>query len=83
MSDYHLATEVRLHAEALPLVADATWEGFARLSITEFAAWLHGQAQTLAWDRYRKNPRGPKKPATIRRTRRGAHRSTARLLKRP
>jgi hypothetical protein len=83
LSYYHLATEVRTHAEALPLVPDATWEQFARMAVPEFAAWLHASAQTLNWHRYRKNPRGPKKPATIIRTCRGAHRSTARLLKRP
>jgi hypothetical protein len=83
LSYYHLATDVRTHAEALPLVPDTAWERFARVSVSEFAGWLHDQARNLPWDRYRKNPRGPTKPVTVRRTRRGAHRSTARLLKRP
>jgi len=45
------------------------------------ARWVRETAAGLDWKRYRKNKRGPKKEAHVKRTRRGAHRSTARLLK--
>lgn len=45
------------------------------------AAWLHEMARTIRWQKYRKNPWGPKKPRQVQRSQRGAHRSTARELK--
>jgi hypothetical protein len=83
LSYYHLATEVKNHAEALPLVPDRCWRRFGRMSLQEFAEWLYNLARNLDWKRYRKNPRGPKKPTQVKRTRRGAHRSTARVLQTP
>jgi len=83
LSYYHLATEVKSHAEALPLVPGRTWQRCGRMSLQEFAGWLHELARNLDWKRYRKNPRGPKKPTQVKRTRRGAHRSTARVLQTP
>jgi hypothetical protein len=81
LSSYHFAVEVettdRGMSIAVPLEA---WEPFLRMSVKEFATWLHKTAQGLNWRRYRKNPRGPKKPRKVVRTRRGAHRSTARVL---
>jgi Transposase DDE domain len=62
---------------ALP---DEVWERFARMSGAEFALWLRRTALLMDWDRYQKSKRGPKKPAKVKRTQRGAHRSTARLL---
>jgi hypothetical protein len=62
---------------ALP---DEAWARFARMSASEFASWLRQTAARLAWRRYQKSKRGPKKPVKIKRTKRGAHRSTARLL---
>ena len=51
------------------------------ISVVAMAAWLHELAKNLNWKRYRKNPRKPKKPPQVQRTSRGAHRSTARILK--
>jgi hypothetical protein len=62
---------------ALP---DEVWARFARMDAAEFALWLRQAALRLDWDRYQKSKRGPKKPVKVKRTRRGAHRSTARLL---
>jgi Transposase DDE domain len=81
LSGYHLASEVAAVAEGLAIaVPAAAWERFARMAAAEFAAWLAAVAAGLDWGRYRKSPRGPKKPRAVQRTRRGAHRSTARLL---
>jgi hypothetical protein len=62
---------------ALP---DEVWQRFARMSGAAFAAWLHQAAARLDWRRYQKSKRAPKKPVVVKRTQRGAHRSTARLL---
>jgi hypothetical protein len=62
---------------ALP---DEVWARFARMDAAEFALWLRQAALRLDWDRYQKSKRGPKKPVKVKRTQRGAHRSTARLL---
>ena len=62
---------------ALP---DETWARFGAMSATEFAGWLARTAARMDWQRYQKSTRGPKKPVKVKRTKRGAHRSTARLL---
>jgi hypothetical protein len=81
LSGYHLATEVQAVSEGLATaLPEASWEPFARMTAAELAAWLHQTAQGLDWKRYRKNPRGPKKPTPVQRGRRGGHRSTARVL---
>ncbi len=81
LSSYHLATEVGTISEGLAIaVGDETWQRFARMSSAQFAEWLGSVARRVDFKRYRKNPRGPKKPIEIKRTRRGAHRSTAREL---
>ena len=64
--------EIALPAEA--------WERFARMSAAELAAWLQAVAGRVDWSRYRKSKRGPKKRVPVKRTRRGAHYATARLL---
>jgi Transposase DDE domain len=82
LSSYHLATEVAVYAEGLAVAVPApVWDRLARLSVVAMAAWLHELAKNLNWKRYRKNPRKPKKPPQVQRTSRGAHRSTARVLK--
>ena len=61
-------------------LAEEGWGRFARMSLGEFAAWLHQVASRIAWPRYKRSKRAPKRPVEVKRTRRGAHRSTARLL---
>ena len=69
-------------AEGLAVaVTEEAWERFARMDAVAPAAWLHETAAGLKWARYRKSPRGPKKEAAVKRTCRGAHRSTARVLR--
>jgi IS4 transposase len=81
LSSYHLATEVATVSDGLAIaVAEKTWEQFASMSTARFVQWLLLVAKGVDRKRYRKNPRGPKKPTEIKRTRRGAHRSTAREL---
>ena len=82
LSSYHLANEVAAAADGLAIaVPEETWAGFAAMTAAEFACWATALAQGIRWERYRKSRRGPKKPRPVQRTRRGAHRSTARALR--
>lgn len=81
ISSYHLANEVAAAWEGLAIAVPAgSWQRFAAMSAAELACWLRQVADGLRWQRYRKSRRGPKKPVAVRRGRRGAHRSTARVL---
>lgn len=81
LSSYHFATEVKTADRGMMIaVPKRSWKRLLRMSVKEFATWLHKTARGINWERYRKNPRGPKKPSPVKRTRRGAHRSTARVL---
>jgi IS4 transposase len=81
LSSYHMASQVAAVAEGMSIAVPPTaWERFMEMTAQEFAAWLHETARVIDWRRYRKNPRGPKKPVVVKRTTRGAHRSTAQEL---
>jgi Transposase DDE domain len=81
LSSYHLATEMAAFSEGLAVAVPAeTWQPYIAMTTAEFAAWLHQITKGLDYGRYRKNKRGPKKPTDVKRTRRGAHRSTVREL---
>lgn len=82
VSSYHMAVEVDAFTEGLSIaLPEPMWQRFVEMTAKEFAAWLDAIASTLNWRKYRKKPRGPKKPAQVIRTNRGAHRSTARVIK--
>jgi hypothetical protein len=81
ISSYHMATQVAAVDEGLSIaVPQSAWARFVAMTAAEFAGWLDGVARAIDWRPYRKQPRGPKKPVAVKRTRRGAHRSTAREL---
>jgi len=81
LSSYYLANEVASATQGMLIaVPNKAWQVLVRMPLKEFAAWLVKMAKEAQLFRYRKSPRGPQKPTTVRRTRRGAHRSTARLL---
>jgi hypothetical protein len=81
LSSHHLAIEMATVSEGLAIaVPPEAWQRLVEMPTKDFAAWMHRIAKGLDFRRYRKNKRGPKKPLLIKRTRRGAHRSTARLL---
>jgi Transposase DDE domain len=81
LSVYYLATEIATVSDGMAIaVPEKCWQRFARMSNHAFAGWLHRTASHINWRRYRKSPRGPKKPVEVARTSRGAHRSTARVL---
>jgi hypothetical protein len=81
LSSYHMATQVAAVDEGLAIaVPQSAWARFVAMTAAEFAGWLDAVARGIDWRPYRKQPRGPKKPVEVKRTRRGAHRSTAREL---
>ena len=81
LSSYHMATEVAAVEEGMSIAVPPTaWQRFVEMTNAEFAGWLYEVAKEIDWRGYRKRPRGPKKPVTVKRTSRGAHRSTAREI---
>lgn len=81
LSSYQMAHEVSATtAGMLIAVPESSWQWLVQMSLKEFAAWLVKTAAGARLERYRKSRSGRKNPTTVRRTQRGAHRSTARLL---
>ena len=81
LSSYQMATQVAaVETGMLIAVPPPVWQKFVEMTAAQFAGWLYDIAQQMDWRPYRKNPRGPKKPVAVKRTRRGAHRSTFREL---
>ena len=80
-SSFHMATQVAAVADGMLIaVPPPVWEQFVALTAAEFAGWLYDGARRIDWGPYRKSRRGVKKPVVVKRTHRGAHRSTAREL---
>jgi hypothetical protein len=81
LSPYQMATQVAAVEKGMMIaVPPSVWQQFVEMTAAEFALWLYDVARQVDWRPYRKSPRGPKKPAVVKRTSRGAHRSTAREL---
>ena len=81
LSTYHLATEIANVSSGLAIaVPFAEWrKRYAALTAQELAKTLKSHARQVKLERYRKSPRGVKKPAPKRKGRK-PHVSTARLL---
>jgi hypothetical protein len=81
LSSYALTEQVASTYRGMSIALPAeVWARFGRLGAARLARWLEGMAAGLHWPRYRKCKRAPKKPVPVKRGKRGAHRSTARLL---
>lgn len=82
LSGYYLALEVKqVHDGMMIALPPGRWEGFARMGVREFAKTLKEIAAHVDLARYRKSPRGPKKPRPKRsRYQNGGHVSTHQLL---
>jgi Transposase DDE domain len=81
LSSYHMATQVAAVETGMMIaVPPSVWQQFVEMTAAQFAGWLYDIARQMDWRPYRKTPRGPKKPVVMKRTSRGAHRSTAREL---
>jgi Transposase DDE domain len=81
LSSYHMAVQVAATEKGMLIaVPSSVWQRFVEMTAAQFAGWLYDIARRIDWRPYRKTRRGPKKPVAIKRTRRGAHRSTHREL---
>jgi IS4 transposase len=81
-SDYYLAAELDAVAAGMAVALPAQdWHVFRTLPLTEFVAFLLTLAQNVRLARFRKHPRGPKKPQPKRSyDPKHPHVSTARLI---
>jgi hypothetical protein len=82
LSGYYLALEVKqVHEGMMIAVPPVCWADIARMKTRGFATLLKKIAAHVDLDRYRKTPRGPKKPPPKKsRYRNGGHVSTHKLL---
>lgn len=81
LSSYYLADEVAKTTKGMLIaIPEKSWGKLVQMPLKKLAVWLGKAAGGADLRRYRKSQRGPKKPTTVQRTIRGAHRSTARLL---
>ena len=85
LSGYYLALEVKqVHEGMMIAVPPSCWDEIARLKTRPFAKMLKEVAAHADLERYRKTPRGPKKPPPKKsRYRNGGHVSTHKLLTAP
>ena len=72
---------MRVYEGMMIAVPEERWKVFGRMTTGQFAAFLRETAAKVCLPKYKKHPRGPKKPAVKRRHRRDhPHVSTAQLL---
>jgi IS4 transposase len=83
VSGYYIALEVRQAYDGLSVAVPADeWAAFGTAPAAELAAWLRRVAAGVELRRYRKHPRGPKKPPPEKAAyQNGGHVSTDRLLR--
>jgi hypothetical protein len=82
LSAYYLALEIRqTYAGMMVAIGPAYWAVFTTCSDAAMAQALKEMAQQVSLQRFRKTPRGPKKPPAQRKKyKNGEHVSTARLI---
>jgi hypothetical protein len=84
LSGYYFVDELESTRRGLEIALPTrAWDAFRQMAAAEFAAWLVGLAKNMFLARYKKHPRGPKRPQPPRvRLGRGpgSHVSTALLL---
>jgi IS4 transposase len=82
LSGYYLALEVKQVQAGMQIaLPPECWEAFRRMAAPRFAEALKGLAAQADLPRYRKSPRGPKKPPPKKkRYQNGGHVSTHKLL---
>ena len=82
VSGYYIGGELeRVYDGMMIAIPDEHWSVFGEVPTAEFAAFLRAAAGKVRLEKYKKHPRGPKKPAVKRRHRKDhPHVSTAQLL---
>ena len=82
LSYYYLAVESAVARLGMQItIDDAYWNQLAALSLSKFISWVKSIAKAASLQRYRKHPRGPKRPPPRRASgKRRPHVSTHRIL---
>ncbi|MGB5156583.1 MAG: transposase [Desulfobacterales bacterium] len=82
VSEYYLSDEITGTARGMDIAIPADeWERVRNLSISEFVSLLQDVSMKIKLPRYRKHPRGPKKPMPKRTVdKKSPHVSTAKIL---
>jgi hypothetical protein len=82
VSGYYITLEIRKSYDGMSVMIETgEWEPFGRATAAELADWLRTVAGGVDLKRYRKHPRGPKKPPPEKsRYKNGGHVSTQKLL---
>jgi hypothetical protein len=81
VSNFYLTEEISsVYRGMMIALPPAHWEALQGLSVAEFGAQLLAWARRVDLDRYRKQPRGPKKPRPQRASAQFQHVATAQLL---
>ena len=82
VSGYYIAGELeRVYEGMMIAIPEEYWRVFGAMPTVEFAAFLREAAAKVFLPKYKKHPRGPKKPAVKRQYRKDhPHVSTAQLL---
>ena len=83
VSEYYIAQEIGATTDGMAVaIPENEWAIFATVSLSQLAVIMVNIAAYVDLKKYKKNPRGPKKPRTDRTQFKGhPHVSTAKLLK--
>ena len=81
LSHYYIAAEISNCYEGLRIAVNKdVWQPILGLPLKDFATWLKQVAHNARLEKYKKNPRGPKKPPPKRKFSGARHVATQKLL---
>jgi len=82
VSTYYLAEEITgVYRGMMLFLPPALWRRFQTMAVDALAQWLQELARHVPLQRYRRHPRGPKKPKPAMRRINAGHVATSRLLR--
>lgn len=82
VSTYYLAEEITgVYRGMMLFLPPPLWPRFQTMTVAALACWLRELARHVPLRRYRRHPRGPKKPKPAQRRKKAGHVATSRLLK--
>jgi len=81
VSSYYLAEEIAgVYRGMMLFLPPPLWRRFQTMPVDDLARWLQSLARHVPLPRYRRHPRGPKKPKQAMRRKNAGHVATSRLL---
>lgn len=82
VSTYYVAEEITgVYRGMMLFLPPPLWQRFQTMAVGALARWLQELARHVPLQRYRRHPRGPKKPKPVMRRKNAGHVATSRLLK--